>query len=667
MSGVGAAGERVKFAASALLASIKARFGGGRARSAPPIDIADLIEAFPAGVACYDPEDRLVIANQRYRSIYAESADLLVHGARFEDIIREGAQRGQYAIGPEGIEGWIADRIVKRAQVAEYEQRLATGEWLRVSDWRMRDGSILSVRVDITDLKRREASYRMMFDGNPTPMWLYDLKTFRFLEVNDAAVKHYGYSREQFLRMTIEQIRPPEEVGRLRELPQEPGLRRRGIWRHTKADGSIIYVQVLSHQVNYSGRNAAIVAVHDVTDLHHAEATLRASKARLQGIQRHLARAQRVAGIGSIEHNTHTGEVVGSDELYRILGVDPASFVPTMKNVLTLVHEEDRERVRGVLRAMRDGATPPAMEFRIVRSDGEMRSIRTEAEVTYDESGAAAEMLVILKDITEETAAAAHRRELESQLLRSQKIEALGTLAGGVAHDLNNTLVPVLAMSKLLMRQLPETSRERASVATIFQAGERARDLVRRILAFSRKEEPIRRTIDLAPLLRDSLKLLSASLPKTLRLVEAIEEAPLVSADPGQLDQVVTNLVLNAAHAIGFQPGTITVRLGRAPENALAGEPHAPPRPAIRLSVEDDGCGMDEATLRRIFEPFFTTKAVGEGTGLGLSVVHGIVSEHGGRINVTSRIGNGTRFEIDLPALTEEEADHALAETAIAV
>jgi signal transduction histidine kinase len=249
----------------------------------------------------------------------------------------------------------------------------------------------------------------------------------------------------------------------------------------------------------------------------------------------------------------------------------------------------------------------------------------------------------------------AERKQLEAQLLQAQKMDALGTLAGGIAHDLNNTLVPILGLTKLTMKRLPPDSREYRNLATILQAGERARDLVRQILAFSRKEAPTRLRVDFASLVRDSLKMIRASIPATIDIAEVIEIVPSVFGDPSQLHQIVINFVVNASQAIGDRMGTITVSLAAA---VPAEEEHA--QAWICLSVGDTGCGMDEGTRQRVFEPFFTTKPVGEGTGLGLSVVHGIVVQHGGRVTVESQVGQGTRFDVYLPALAGKEQLQAI-------
>jgi len=238
----------------------------------------------------------------------------------------------------------------------------------------------------------------------------------------------------------------------------------------------------------------------------------------------------------------------------------------------------------------------------------------------------------------------AERAAAERQ--HSQKLEALGTLAGGIAHDLNNTLVPVLSLAKLTGRRLPEGSRERANLDTILNAGSRASDLVRQILAFARKEQVEKQPVDFTALTRETLKLLRASIPATIRLIEDIDEVPRVVGNPGQLHQVIINVVTNGAQAIDGKIGQITVSLKEHPEHDAATG-----NKLVRLTVLDTGIGMNEEMLSRIFDPFFTTKPVGEGTGLGLSVVHGIITDHGGRIEVTSRAGMGTQFHIYLPAL----------------
>jgi signal transduction histidine kinase len=243
------------------------------------------------------------------------------------------------------------------------------------------------------------------------------------------------------------------------------------------------------------------------------------------------------------------------------------------------------------------------------------------------------------------------------QLLHSQKLEALGTLAGGIAHELNNILAPILALSKLTIEELPIDSGARADLEMVVMASERARDLVRQILAFSRKQQLDKRVIDLAAVTRRVLQMMRASLPSTIEMVDRIESVPPFFGDAGQLQQVIVNLVGNAAQAIRNGTGTVTISLAAVPTGAVAG------RDELQLTVSDTGHGMDEATIDRIFEPFFTTKEVDAGTGLGLSVALGIVAEHGGCINVRSTCGKGSEFTIFLPTCELPAGEQGVGET----
>jgi PAS domain S-box-containing protein len=267
-----------------------------------------------------------------------------------------------------------------------------------------------------------------------------------------------------------------------------------------------------------------------------------------------------------------------------------------------------------------------------VRADGRREWVRWAGLPWHDRNGMVGGVMLFSEDITD-------RKRDEEARLRSGKLEALGTLSRGVAHDFNNVLLAVRGYAALATDALPEQHPARAHLAAIELAGARARDLVRRILAFARQEEPQLRVQPIAPVIAEAVEMLRPALPAQVALrFDAADACPPVRADASQLHQVVVNLVMNAMHAIGDAPGTIAVSVA-----ALAD----PQR--VRLTVRDTGCGMDDHTLGRIFDPFFTTKPVGVGTGLGLSLVHGIVRAHGGSIGVESTPGHGTVFAIDLP------------------
>jgi signal transduction histidine kinase len=280
-------------------------------------------------------------------------------------------------------------------------------------------------------------------------------------------------------------------------------------------------------------------------------------------------------------------------------------------------------------------------KLRGVKQDG--KDFPVDVSLSLLASGNEAWVAVAIRDVTE--------RELSHRvILRTQRLESIGTLAGGIAHDLNNTLVPIVAMTKLGLKRAGDDAQLRQYFTLIQDAGVRARDLVKRVLAFSRKDKVEQREFDMAEVVCEALAMLRATTPATITLTSDIRPVPTFLGDPTQIHQVVVNLVTNAVQAIGAGGGTISVALAPVADAAER------QTQAIRLVVSDTGVGMDDAIAQRIFEPFFTTKGVGEGTGLGLSVVHGIVTSHGGTIRVESSPGHGSRFIVELPMMAAEQA-----------
>ena len=281
------------------------------------------------------------------------------------------------------------------------------------------------------------------------------------------------------------------------------------------------------------------------------------------------------------------------------------------------------------------------------------------------EPGIEARFIVISHDITERKRAETARASLEAQLRESQKMQAIGTLAGGIAHDFNNILVTILGNTELARQDVSSSPRALESLDEILKAGARARDLVQQILSFSRRHPTERKLTALCPVVEETGRLLRATLPARLTLkVHCDADVPPVLADVTQIQQIVINLVTNAMQACADGPGQIEVRVDTVMLDAALADAQpavralrdAHPGRAVRLTVRDDGQGMDAATLGRIFEPFFTTKAVDEGTGLGLSVVYGIVQAHEGVIVADSRPGKGATFTLYLP-VAEVQAD----------
>jgi signal transduction histidine kinase/ActR/RegA family two-component response regulator len=242
-------------------------------------------------------------------------------------------------------------------------------------------------------------------------------------------------------------------------------------------------------------------------------------------------------------------------------------------------------------------------------------------------------------------------RERDAQLRQSQKLEAVGVLAGGIAHDFNNTLGAIIGYSELVLGKTPPGTRAHHNLEQVVIAGRRAADLVRQILAFSRQCPTEKRPLELRPIINEALKLLRATLPTTIAFESDLQQdGTLVNADPPQMHQVFMNLCTNAAHAMRGSHGTLAVTLKRVTIDEHGCKAPRPPAEYVLLRVADTGIGMDPLTMEHMFDPFFTTKEPGEGSGMGLAVVHGIVEDHGGFVSVTSSPGKGTRVDVYLPA-----------------
>jgi signal transduction histidine kinase/ActR/RegA family two-component response regulator len=265
-------------------------------------------------------------------------------------------------------------------------------------------------------------------------------------------------------------------------------------------------------------------------------------------------------------------------------------------------------------------------------------------------------------DITEQKRAAEERSKLEMQLHQAQKLEAIGTLAGGIAHDFNNILTPIIGYTEMALDDVPEDNPSRFDLQQVISAAGRAKDLVKQILTFSRlNQEQLMRPTNVGLVVKEALKLLRASLPSTIEIRKDIQTLMAV-ADATQIHQVIVNLCTNAAHAMSGR-GTLEVSLTEVglSEQDLSALSLSSLNPGshLKLTVSDTGQGMSQETMEQIFNPYFTTKQIGEGTGLGLAVVHGIVMRHGGQIEVRSTLGKGSALDVFIPALktgTEGEA-----------
>lgn len=291
------------------------------------------------------------------------------------------------------------------------------------------------------------------------------------------------------------------------------------------------------------------------------------------------------------------------------------------------------------------------------------KELAVEISVSFERHAEGETTTVFARDLTGRKKAEAHRNELEAQLRESHKMQAVGTMAGGIAHDFNNILSAILGNTELAKADCGPDSPAYESLVEIEKAGRRARDLVRQILTFSRNEPVHRTSVPLSDVLYDTERLLRVTLPPAIELHLRIDSAvPPILADPTQVEQALLNLCTNAIHAIGEQRGTVVVEAALAPyDQRLCDRLGLVPSTSyVAIGVHDSGPGIPEATLPRIFEPFFTTKLVGQGTGLGLAVVHGVMRTHQGAVDVHSAPSQGSRFTLYFPVANNSTSTTAL-------
>ena len=360
--------------------------------------------------------------------------------------------------------------------------------------------------------------------------------------------------------------------------------------------------------------------------------------------ERMMKKAEQVAHIGSLEIDRVTNKQYWSDEVWRIMGLEPQSFEPNEKTFASLLHPEDKKRVLAAINDTMEGREPFDLECRIVRPDGNTRMLHAQGEIILGGLGEPLRMVGYIHDITE-------NMQMQVQLRQSQKMEAIGTLAGGIAHDFNNILQPILLFSELLRPEIPAASQGNKFLEQITRSALRAKDLIAKILLYSKQGEPLKTPSDLRTVAEEVIGLMQSTLPKsiTLELVSS-DDLPLVLCDPSQIHQVMLNICINGSHAITGQ-GKLIIELSRVElEGVHCVSGNILDQNHLRIAISDTGKGMKEETVQRIFDPFFTTKEVGQGTGMGLSSALGIVQSFGGGIAVSTELGKGSTFEIFLPA-----------------
>jgi PAS domain S-box-containing protein len=395
-----------------------------------------------------------------------------------------------------------------------------------------------------------------------------------------------------------------------------------------------------------------VVIMHlNITERQEAEMALRESNEKFQ----------------QLADNISDAFWIRSPDLSEVQYISPAFekiWGRTVESLRAKPHEwssfilpEDRARVVAAFSDLTTTTPSLDIEYRIVRPDGEVRWVRVHGVQVRNAADQLIRHIGVVTDIT-------GRKQMEEQVRQSQKMDALGTLAGGIAHDFNNILAAISGYTELARMALTGNPAVAEHLGAVLQGVKRAADLVRQILTFSRQQPLERRVVELGPLVKETFSLLRATIPATIEFdLSLAPDAPAVLADGTQVHQILMNLGTNAWHAMKDRPGRLGITLERVlVDHALAArQPKLRRGVYARLSVRDTGTGMDPVTMRRIFDPFFTTKAPGEGTGLGLAAVHGIMDNHDGAITVESEPGVGTVFQVYFPEHAGEAPARALA------
>jgi PAS domain S-box-containing protein len=369
-----------------------------------------------------------------------------------------------------------------------------------------------------------------------------------------------------------------------------------------------------------------------------------------------LLLAQRAGHVGVFDWDQVSGKVLWTEPLEDLFGMPPGSFEGHYEDWARRMHPEDRRWLEPLFAEWRQGRIEEVeFDFRIIRTDVQVRWVSARARLIYQPDGTPIRMIGTIVDITRLKRAEEERRHLEAEVQSTQKLESLATLAGGIAHDFNNLLVGILGNASLVLNDLPPDSPHRESLNMIELAAMRAAQLTNKMLAYSGKGAFVVGPLNLSEEVRKALEHRQDMLSERVTLtLDLDDELPPIEADATQIQQVIFNLVTNAAEAIGDARGTVTLRTGLAHQDAGCPSGNRPdPMPAeparVFLEVADTGCGMNAETKARVFDPFFTTKFTGR--GLGLAAVLGIVRGHGGEIRIDSKPGKGTTFTLCFPSM----------------
>ena len=607
-----------------------------------------LVEAAHEGVWALDQVGQTTYVNPRLCALLGVSAGEM-NGRSFFDFLGENSAfeaRTRFARPQRGLVD-DQDLVFRRADGSTLVGRVAVSPIPDV------DGGVAGVLVlvhDVTEQHRAEAAlresaarFRELFERNPLPMWVYAPDTLHFLAVNDAAVRHYGWTRDEFLAMTLDDVRPADARG----LPaQHLEPLRAAAWRghghatsvvHRTKDGRRCDVEVTADAVTFDGRTARLALLHDVTERIAAERALHASNERFDLVQR-------ATNDVIWDRDLLTDRVVWSGGLQSAFGYRDDERAEAPDWWRERVHPADHDRVLDTVHgALLRGDASWEAEYRFRRGDGAYARVIDRGCALRDASGTPVRLIGAMQDVSD-------RDALGDQLRQAQRMETVGRLAGGVAHDFNNLLVVITANTEFALEQLPPDGDAAGDLHEALDAARRAAGLTRQLLTFSRKQVWQPQVVDINRTVENLQRLFHRLIGEDVAVTTALAASLWpVLVDPGQLEQVLANLIVNARDAMpdggSIQLATAALTVDAAALRAYATAPRTATHPAmstlapgeyVALTVADTGVGIPDGVLPHVFEPFYTTKPEGKGTGLGLSTSCGIVQQAGGAIALTS-------------------------------
>jgi PAS domain S-box-containing protein len=544
--------------------------------------------------------------------------------------------------------------------------------WIELRIRKLSNGNYLDTARDITEqkladetLRKNEELFRIAFDHAPTGMSIIAPDGVTYLAVNPLLCEMFGYTREEFLGETIHLVTHPDDEAlsdewirkKINDEPCDPYLEKRYIHR----DGHIVWGLVSAHWIkNDDGSHRmAIAHVQDITERKKAEE----DRKRLQT---RLAAAMELAHLGHWEYDVESDTFTFNDQFYRIFGTTAERIggytLSSEQYASRFLHPDDKAIVEQEIQRLREASSSDVNrknEHRILYENGTTGYISVQSFIERDEQGRPIRSYGINQDITERKRAEQERSKLEDQVRQAQKMESIGLLAGGVAHDFNNLLTPIIGYTDIMCYELADGDRRKKQLQQIREAAERAKAVVQRLLAFSRKQLLELKTVDLGDVIRRFENVLRRTIRENIEITVKIHpDLYLVKADPGQIEQVLLNLSVNAQDAMP-EGGCLVIEAKNIDLKHLHTTRYRTiePGPYTVLSVSDTGIGIEDNVIEHIFEPFYTTKDIEKGTGLGLSTVYGIVKQHDGLILASSELRVGTTFEVFLPktSLKEEE------------